>query len=42
MHGELKNASHIDVDFVNGEFTFASRAHGAPVVVGGPIGELEA
>jgi ATP-dependent Clp protease ATP-binding subunit ClpC len=42
MHGELKNASHIDVDFVNGEFTFASRAHGTPVVVGGPIGELEA
>ena len=42
MHGELKNASHIDVDFVNGEFTFASRLHGAPVVVGGPIGELEA
>ena len=42
MHGELKNASHIDVDFVNGEFTFASRSHGAPVVVGGPIGELEA
>ena len=42
MHGELKNASHIDVDFVNGEFIFASRLHGAPVVVGGPIGELEA
>ncbi|AIC47003.1 ATP-dependent Clp protease ATP-binding subunit [Rhodoluna lacicola] len=42
MHGELKNASHIDVDFVNGEFTFSSRLHSAPVVVGGPIGELEA
>ncbi len=42
MHGELKNASHIEVDFVNGEFTFSSRLHGAPVVVGGPIGELEA
>ena len=42
MHGELKNASHIDVDFVNGEFTFASRLNGSPVVVGGPIGELEA
>jgi ATP-dependent Clp protease ATP-binding subunit ClpC len=44
MHGELKNASHIDVDFVNGEFVFASRLHSAsqPVVVGGPVGELEA
>jgi ATP-dependent Clp protease ATP-binding subunit ClpC len=42
MHGELKNASHIDVDFVDGEFTFSSRLHAAPVVVGGPIGELEA
>ncbi len=42
MHGELKNSSHIDVDFENGEFTFASRLHGSPVVVGGPIGELEA
>jgi ATP-dependent Clp protease ATP-binding subunit ClpC len=42
MHGELKNASHIDVDFVNGEFVFASRLHAAPVVVGGPVGELEA
>jgi ATP-dependent Clp protease ATP-binding subunit ClpC len=44
MHGELKNASHIDVDFVNGEFIFASRLHSAsqPVVVGGPVGELEA
>jgi ATP-dependent Clp protease ATP-binding subunit ClpC len=44
MHGELKNASHIDVDFVNGEFVFASRLHSAsqPVVVGGPAGELEA
>ena len=42
MHGELKNASHIDVDFVDGEFTFSSRLHSAPVVVGGPIGELEA
>ena len=27
MHGELKNSSHIDVDFVNGEFVFASRLH---------------
>jgi ATP-dependent Clp protease ATP-binding subunit ClpC len=44
MHGELKNASHIDVDFVNGEFVFTSRLHSAsqPVVVGGPVGELEA
>ncbi|MEY4494341.1 MAG: hypothetical protein RL570_456 [Actinomycetota bacterium] len=42
MHGELKNASHIDVDFVDGEFTFSSRLHSAPVVVGGPIGALEA
>ncbi|MFM1984162.1 MAG: hypothetical protein RL723_597 [Actinomycetota bacterium] len=42
MHGELKNSSHIEVDFVNGEFTFSSRLHNAPVVVGGPIGELEA
>ena len=42
MHGELKNSSHIEVDFVNGEFVFASRLHAAPVVVGGPIGELEA
>jgi ATP-dependent Clp protease ATP-binding subunit ClpC len=44
MHGELKNASHIDVDFVNGEFVFVSRLHSAsqPVVVGGPVGELEA
>ena len=44
MHGELKNSSHIDVDFVNGEFVFASRLHSSaePVVVGGPIGELEA
>jgi len=44
MHGELKNASHIDVDFVNGEFVFASRLHSSsqPVVVGGPVGELEA
>ncbi|MFM1956887.1 MAG: hypothetical protein RLZ41_286 [Actinomycetota bacterium] len=42
MHGELKNASHIDVDFVDGEFIFSSRLHAAPVVVGGPIGELEA
>jgi ATP-dependent Clp protease ATP-binding subunit ClpC len=44
MHGELKNSSHIDVDFVNGEFVFTSRLHSAsePVVVGGPIGELEA
>jgi ATP-dependent Clp protease ATP-binding subunit ClpC len=44
MHGELKNSSHIDVDFVDGEFVFASRLHSAsqPVVVGGPIGELEA
>jgi ATP-dependent Clp protease ATP-binding subunit ClpC len=25
MHGELKNASHIDVDFVNGEFVFTNR-----------------
>ncbi|MTA59102.1 MAG: AAA domain-containing protein, partial [Actinobacteria bacterium] len=29
MHGELKNASHIDVDFVNGEFVFTSRLHSA-------------
>ena len=42
MHGELKNSSHIDVDFVDGEFVFASRLHATPVVVGGPIGELEA
>jgi ATP-dependent Clp protease ATP-binding subunit ClpC len=42
MHGELKNSSHIDVDFVNGEFIFESRPHATPVVVGGPIGELEA
>jgi ATP-dependent Clp protease ATP-binding subunit ClpC len=42
MHGELKNSSHIDVDFENGEFVFTSRLHNAPVVVGGPIGELEA
>lgn len=42
MHGELKNSSHIEVDFVNGEFTFSSRLHSEPVVVGGPIGELEA
>jgi ATP-dependent Clp protease ATP-binding subunit ClpC len=44
MHGELKNSSHIDVDFVDGEFVFASRLHSAsqPVVVGGPVGELEA
>ena len=44
MHGELKNSSHIDVDFVNGEFVFSSRLHSAsqPVVVGGPVGELEA
>ena len=42
MHGELKNSSHIDVDFANGEFTFNSRLHSEPVVVGGPIGELEA
>jgi hypothetical protein len=29
---------------VNGEFVFASRLHSAsqPVVVGGPVGELEA
>ena len=44
MHGELKNSSHIDVDFVNGEFVFSSRLHSAsqPVGVGGPVGELEA
>jgi len=42
MHGELKNSSHIEVDFVNGEFTFSARLHSEPVVVGGPIGELEA
>jgi ATP-dependent Clp protease ATP-binding subunit ClpC len=44
MHGELKNASHIDVDFVDGQFVFASRLHSEtqPVVVGGPVGELEA
>ena len=44
MHGELKNSSHIDVDFVDGEFVFTSRLHSAsqPVVVGGPVGELEA
>jgi ATP-dependent Clp protease ATP-binding subunit ClpC len=27
MHGELKNSSHISVDFINGEFVFVSNMH---------------
>jgi ATP-dependent Clp protease ATP-binding subunit ClpC len=27
MHGELKNSSHINVDFINGEFVFVSTLH---------------
>ena len=27
MHGELKNSSHISVDFINGEFVFVSNLH---------------
>jgi ATP-dependent Clp protease ATP-binding subunit ClpC len=32
LHGELSNASHVVVDFVNGEFTFTSRLHSDSVV----------
>jgi ATP-dependent Clp protease ATP-binding subunit ClpC len=32
LHGELSNASHVAVDFLNGEFTFTSRLHSDSVV----------
>ncbi|MEY4980798.1 MAG: hypothetical protein RL174_136 [Actinomycetota bacterium] len=35
LHGELKNSTHVVVDFVNGEFVFDSRST-EPVVVSAP------
>lgn len=35
LHGELKNSSHVVVDYVNGEFTFDSRST-EPVAVSAP------
>jgi ATP-dependent Clp protease ATP-binding subunit ClpC len=40
LHGQLLNASHVKVDFVNGEFVFENAAHAQVTVP--PIQAIEA
>jgi ATP-dependent Clp protease ATP-binding subunit ClpC len=42
LHGQLLNASHVKVDFVNGEFVFENASHDSNQVTVPPIQAIEA
>jgi ATP-dependent Clp protease ATP-binding subunit ClpC len=42
LHGQLLNASHVKVDFVNGEFVFENASHASNQVTVPPIQAIEA
>ncbi|MFM6966557.1 MAG: ATP-dependent Clp protease ATP-binding subunit [Rhodoluna sp.] len=41
LHGQLLNAHHVKVDFVDGEFTFSNASHAAAQVTVPPVAEVQ-
>jgi ATP-dependent Clp protease ATP-binding subunit ClpC len=41
LHGELKNSTHVVVDFVDGEFTFTSTARDSSAIAAAPVATAE-